>query len=59
MYILISSLVSDALDVVAGEDLELLSDIDDRERQIDARRLLLKGKSQRVYRCLLLNEDSL
>ena len=42
MYILISSLIGDALAVVEGEDVELLSDIEDRERQIDARRLLLE-----------------
>ena len=42
MYILISSLVNDAFDVLSGESVELLSDIDDRERQIDARRLLLE-----------------
>ena len=42
MYLLISSLVSDALAVIEGEEVELLSDIDDRERQIDARRLLLE-----------------
>lgn len=42
MYILISSLVGDALAVVEGEDVDLLSDIEDRERQIDARRLLLE-----------------
>ena len=35
MYLLIASLVNDALDVISGEDLELLSDIEDRERQID------------------------
>ena len=42
MYILISSLVNDAMDVLLGESIDLLSDIDDRERQIDARRLLLE-----------------
>jgi len=42
MYLLIASLVNDALDVISGEDIELLSDIEDRERQIDARRLLLE-----------------
>ena len=42
MYILISSLVNDAMDVLLGEPIDLLSDIDDRERQIDARRLLLE-----------------
>ena len=42
MYLLIASLVNDALDVISGEDLELLSDVEDRERQIDARRLLLE-----------------
>ena len=42
MYLLIASLVNDSLDVISGEDLELLSDIEDRERQIDARRLLLE-----------------
>jgi phosphate uptake regulator len=42
MYILISSLVNDAFDVLMGESVELLYDIDDRERQIDARRLLLE-----------------
>ena len=42
MYILISSLVNDAMDVLLGESIDLLSDIDDRERQIDSRRLLLE-----------------
>ena len=42
MYLLIASLVNDAIDVISGEDLELLSDIEDRERQIDSRRLLLE-----------------
>ncbi|MFL2982245.1 MAG: PhoU domain-containing protein [Candidatus Poseidoniaceae archaeon] len=42
MYLLIASLVNDALEVISGEDIELLSDIEDRERQIDARRLLLE-----------------
>tara|TARA_A200000159_G_scaffold136040_1_gene135449 strand:- start:333 stop:1358 length:1026 start_codon:yes stop_codon:yes gene_type:complete len=42
MYILISSLVNDAMDVLLGEPIDLLSDIDERERQIDARRLLLE-----------------
>tara|TARA_B100001778_G_C18593218_1_gene633286 strand:- start:1018 stop:2043 length:1026 start_codon:yes stop_codon:yes gene_type:complete len=42
MYLLIASLVNDSLDVISGEDLELLSDIEDREKQIDARRLLLE-----------------
>lgn len=42
MYILISSLVNDAFEVLGGEDVELLSDIQDRERQIDARRLLVE-----------------
>lgn len=42
MYILISSLVNDSLDVLLGEPIDLLSDIEERERQIDARRLLLE-----------------
>ena len=42
MYILISSLVEDSLEVISGEDASLLSDIEDREKQIDARRLLLE-----------------
>ncbi len=42
MYILILGLVTDAIDVLNGEDETLLSDIEDRERQIDARRLLLE-----------------
>ena len=42
MYILISSLVEDSLEVIAGEDASLLSDVEDREKQIDARRLLLE-----------------
>lgn len=42
MYTLISSLVIDAYDVISGDSVELLSDIDDRERQIDTRRLLLE-----------------
>ncbi len=42
MYLLISSLVSDSLEVISGDDVQLLNDIEDRERQIDARRLLLE-----------------
>ena len=42
MYILISSLVNDAFEVLNGEDIDLLSDIQERERQIDARRLLVE-----------------
>ena len=42
MYILISTLVNDAYAVLGGEDVDLLSDIQDRERQIDARRLLVE-----------------
>ena len=42
MYILISSLVNDAFEVLQGEGAELLSDILDRERQIDARRFLVE-----------------
>ena len=41
MYLLVTSLVEDALAVLEGEDVDLLSDYDDRERQIDARRLLI------------------
>ncbi len=41
MYLLVTSLVEDALAVLSGEDADLLSDYDDRERQIDARRLLI------------------
>ena len=41
MYLLVTSLVEDALAVLNGEDYDLLSDYDDRERQIDARRLLI------------------
>ena len=41
MYLLVTSLVEDALAVLDGEDYDLLSDYDDRERQIDARRLLI------------------
>ncbi len=41
MYLLVISIVQDALDVLDGEDNEVLSDLDDRERQIDARRLLV------------------
>ncbi len=42
MYILILGLVTDAVDVLNGEDEILLNDIEERERQIDARRLLLE-----------------
>ncbi|MFZ9047415.1 MAG: PhoU domain-containing protein [Poseidonia sp.] len=41
MYLLVTSLVDDALAVLGGEDADLLSDYDDRERQVDARRLLI------------------
>lgn len=41
MYLLVTSLVEDVLAVLEGEDHDLLSDYDDRERQIDARRLLI------------------
>lgn len=41
MYLLVTSLVEDVLAVLKGEDKDLLSDYDDRERQIDARRLLI------------------
>ena len=52
MYILISSLVNDAMDVLLGEPIDLLSDIDDRERQIDARRLLLERQLLPPYNYL-------
>ncbi len=42
MYILISSLVNDAFEVLKGEGAELLSDVQERERQIDARRFLVE-----------------
>ena len=41
MYLLVTSLVEDSYGVLSGEDVEELSDHDDRERQIDARRLLV------------------
>ena len=41
MYALVTQIIEDALAVFDGEDDDLLSDIDDRERQIDARRLLV------------------
>jgi phosphate uptake regulator len=42
MYVLISGLIMDGFAVFGGEDKDLLKDIDDRERQIDARRLLIE-----------------
>lgn len=42
MYILISGLVNDSFAVLGGDSNELLHDIEDRERQIDARRLLIE-----------------
>ena len=42
MYILISELVNDSYSVLDGDSIELLKDIEDRERQIDARRLLIE-----------------
>lgn len=41
MYLLVTSVVDDAIDVLDGEDAELLSDLEDRERQVDARRMLV------------------
>ena len=41
MYLLVTSLVDDTLAVINGEDLDSISDFEDRERQIDARRLLV------------------
>lgn len=41
MYLLVTSVVDDAIDVLDGEDPELLSDLEDRERQVDARRMLV------------------
>ena len=62
MYILISSLVNDAMDILLGEPIDLLSDIDDRERQIDARRLLLErqvaASIQLPSVCLLYTSDA-
>ena len=48
MYLLVTSLVEDALAVLEGEDADLLSDYDDRERQIDARRLLINRQVSMV-----------
>ena len=42
MYILISELVNDSYSVLEGDSIDLLKDIEDRERQIDARRLLIE-----------------
>ena len=50
MYILISSLVSDCFDVLDGDDIDLLADIEDRERQIDARRLLVERQVAAVIK---------
>jgi len=41
MYLLVTSLVEDSYGVLSGEDIDEISDHDDRERQIDARRLLV------------------
>jgi len=41
MYLLVASIVDDAISVLNGEDPDLLSDLEERERQIDARRLLV------------------
>ena len=41
MYLLVTQIVEDALSVLDGEDLDILSDLEERERQIDARRLLI------------------
>ena len=41
MYLLVTSLVEDTLGVLAGDDKDIISDYEDRERQIDARRLLV------------------
>ncbi len=41
MYLLVTSLVEDTLGVLAGDDKDIISDYEDRERQIDARRLLI------------------
>lgn len=42
MYTLISGLVNDSFAVLSEDSSELLVDIEDRERQIDARRLLIE-----------------
>ena len=42
MYILISGLVNDSFSTLSGDSNDLLQDIEDRERQIDARRLLIE-----------------
>ena len=41
MYLLVTSVVDDAIDVLDGEDADLLIDLEDRERQVDARRMLV------------------
>lgn len=41
MYLLVTQVVEDALSVLDGEDIDILSDLEERERQIDARRLLV------------------
>jgi len=41
MYLLVTQIVEDAISVMNGENCDLLSDLEERERQIDARRLLV------------------
>ena len=41
MYLLVTSLVEDTISVLEGLDPEALEDADERERQIDARRMLI------------------
>jgi phosphate uptake regulator len=50
MYLLVTSLVEDTLTVLNGEDEEAITDYEDRERQIDARRLLIDRQVAMVLR---------
>ena len=45
MYMQLNSLVRDTLDVLSGEDIELIEDYEEREREIDSLRFLIERQA--------------
>mgnify|MGYP006107032065 CR=1 FL=1 len=45
MFMQLNSLVRDTLDVLSGEDIELIEDFDEREREIDSLRFLIERQA--------------